>query len=241
MGAFVKAAELVKPVFTQGSFVCKAAPGLPFLLEEGMQVHVVPPVMRGPRQMRVVHLRPVGDAWRVELDPAPTSEQMDDYAGRYVLAWFDVAPTATGKSDYAGLEGFAVKDEREGYLGEVAEVLVGAAQDLLVVEGPRGQVLIPAVPELVADVDEAGRVVRTQVPNGLVELGADDGAAGAAAAGAVADDGAVGVRAACAGAGGALEGSAANADTAAGGAAGGAVVGAAHAEALGAENEVRPC
>ena len=58
---------------------------------------------------------------------------------------------------------------------------------------------------------------------------------------AAADDGAVGVRAAGAGAGGALEGSAANADAAAGGAAGGAVVGAASGEALGAENEVRPC
>jgi 16S rRNA processing protein RimM len=59
-------------------------------------------------------------------------------------------------------------DEKYGELGEVTEVMLGPVQDVLVVEGAYGEVLVPVVDAFVLSVSEDG-VISTRVPNGLVE------------------------------------------------------------------------
>ena len=56
-----------------------------------------------------------------------------------------------------------------GEIGEVVEIIPGPAQDLLRVEGSSGPVLIPLVDEIVVSVDVAGRAIRIDPPEGLIE------------------------------------------------------------------------
>ncbi len=61
-----------------------------------------------------------------------------------------------------------LRDGRE--IGTVREVLRQGTQSLLVVEGPSGQVLVPAVKEICIDFDLEARTVTLDPPEGLLEV-----------------------------------------------------------------------
>ncbi len=54
-------------------------------------------------------------------------------------------------------------------LGSVADVLSQGANDLYVVTGEKGEILIPAVKEMVKDIDIIGKTIRVDLPEGLIE------------------------------------------------------------------------
>lgn len=66
------------------------------------------------------------------------------------------------------LEGMRVTDRRCGDLGTVREMFTTAAHDVLVVQGPHGEVLIPLVDEMVVGVDQQERHIEVDLPEGLV-------------------------------------------------------------------------
>ncbi len=67
------------------------------------------------------------------------------------------------------LEGLAAVHARTGtLLGTVAHVQPGPAQDLLVIETPAGERLVPFVSQIVVEVDVEGRRVRIDPPEGLL-------------------------------------------------------------------------
>jgi 16S rRNA processing protein RimM len=67
------------------------------------------------------------------------------------------------------VEGLAVHTEDGEYLGIVEEVLFTGSNAVYVTQGPRGEVLIPVLEEVVLQVDvEAGRMV-VRLPPGLMD------------------------------------------------------------------------
>ena len=54
-------------------------------------------------------------------------------------------------------------------IGTVSRVVPGTAQDLLVIDTPAGERLVPLVKEIVAEVDTAGRRVVLDPPDGLLD------------------------------------------------------------------------
>ncbi|NLZ90970.1 MAG: 16S rRNA processing protein RimM, partial [Clostridiales bacterium] len=54
-------------------------------------------------------------------------------------------------------------------LGEVVEVLSPGAHDVYVVKGDKGEILIPAVREMVKEINIREKIIRVQLPEGLVE------------------------------------------------------------------------
>ncbi|MDO4791241.1 MAG: ribosome maturation factor RimM [Buchananella hordeovulneris] len=65
------------------------------------------------------------------------------------------------------LRGLRVEDTTGRELGTVKDLLPGAAQDLLVVKGSAGEVLVPFVAAIVPEVDLAGGRVVMDPPGGL--------------------------------------------------------------------------
>ena len=173
MSAFTRVAHIVKPKNLEGSVVAQSADGLPFLLFPGLQVHFVPPTLRGPRTAVVRAVREAReDSYEVDFEGVDSIDDAEAVAGCYCLA---------AKADIAGMAdvsqpqtllGFTVVDANRGELGEVAEVLTGAAQAVLVVEGGFGQVMIPVVDEFVTGLDEEERIIEVSVPEGLIGLNA---------------------------------------------------------------------
>ncbi len=73
------------------------------------------------------------------------------------------------------LKGLEVYDEARGYLGRISDVIVTGANDVYVVQGgPFGEVLIPAIKEVVLDVRLGEGRVEVRLIPGLIEEG-DEG------------------------------------------------------------------
>jgi 16S rRNA processing protein RimM len=93
-----------------------------------------------------------------------------DAAGRLRGAWLSIPvtearPLEQGEFWAHQLVGLAVVDHQGRDRGRVADVVPGAAHDLLAVEGPDGTTaLVPAVAALVTVELEAGRVLVEAVP-----------------------------------------------------------------------------
>ena len=64
--------------------------------------------------------------------------------------------------------GLAAWTEQGEYLGRVREVLNTGANDVYVIRGPKGDILLPAIDDVVREVDlETGRLA-VVLPEGLV-------------------------------------------------------------------------
>jgi len=80
----------------------------------------------------------------------------------------EVALRESGRDYWQDLQGVTVTDRRCGPLGVLEDIFTTAAHDIYVVQGPFGEVLIPAVDAFITEVDLAGKRMTVDLPEGLV-------------------------------------------------------------------------
>jgi 16S rRNA processing protein RimM len=90
-----------------------------------------------------------------EVDIEEESEDEDDFHVQQLL----------------GSQVITVSGEKVGILNDVINL---PGQDLLSVDGPHGEVLIPFVLEIVPGVDVKNKIITIDPPEGLLKLGAED-------------------------------------------------------------------
>lgn len=174
MRAWVDVATLVNTKNLNGGLVARAASGLPFLLSEGDQVALVPPVLDAPRNVRVaeVSLRAEDEAV-VFFEGVPDADTAEMLVGCHCLMRRNEVDLdfIEADADLPAWEGWQVFDEVAGYVGSVAAVEDRLYQPLLVVarEGA-GDVLVPLVEDFIVEIDEDARTIRLDCPRGLFEL-----------------------------------------------------------------------
>ena len=124
---------------------------------------------REPR--RITAARRQGDAVLVSLEGCESVEDASALVGRLVaLPEAEALPLAPGQFYPWQLAGCRVLTEDGREVGRVTGVERGGAQDRWVVAGEGREHLIPAVREIVLDVDLAARRVVIRPPEGLLEL-----------------------------------------------------------------------
>lgn len=171
MSAFARVAFIAKTRNLEGSVVATSADDLPFLLCEGMEVHFVPPSLRGPRNARVSSVRQIKeDSFEVSFEGVEGIDDAEKIVGCYCLAKSDSIPEIDPSEDPRILLGFSVQDRVLGYLGTVCEVMPNPAQSILVVDGARGEVMIPFVGEFIEGIDMEAEALEVRVPAGLIAL-----------------------------------------------------------------------
>ena len=79
-------------------------------------------------------------------------------------------PLADGAYYVHDLVGCVVETTSGERVGEVSRVDGGAGASVLSVRGPRGEVLVPLAADICIEVDIAGRKIRVNPPEGLLEL-----------------------------------------------------------------------
>ena len=126
----------------EGKVTARAADGLPLCLHEGLLCHVVPPSLYGPRDICIEHVEEAGGNLVLSFEGIDDIDAAEQLAGRFLLA--DVSDLDIDY-DSAWYMGYPVEDERYGLLGEVTELIETPANDVLVVEGRYGEVLVPVV------------------------------------------------------------------------------------------------
>ena len=81
----------------------------------------------------------------------------------------DAPPLPEGKIYQYQLIGFKVVDENENSLGTLAEILETGANDVYVVKDDAGkELLLPAIPSVILDLDAVRRLIRVHVLDGLI-------------------------------------------------------------------------
>ena len=79
---------------------------------------------------------------------------------------FSDLPDPIEHFDPVGLE---LVDEKRGSIGRVTDVIVTGANDVWVVEGPLGEILIPVIDDVIMDIDDDTGTVRVRLLPGLIE------------------------------------------------------------------------
>ena len=134
--------------------------GLPSLMREGLKVAVVPPQLKGSRWHTVEEATDDGRAGQlVSFADVTTIDGAQGLVGRYVLASREDLPDE--KLDVSELEvvGRQVTDEGLGLSGTIAEVMVGPANDVWVIDvAGEGELLLPVIDQVVGEVPEKGAI-----------------------------------------------------------------------------------
>jgi 16S rRNA processing protein RimM len=83
-----------------------------------------------------------------------------------------LSPLAEGEYYWHEIEGLSVVNARGEELGILSDVLATGADDVYVVKGDRGEILVPAVDQMVKKIDLKKGVMVVDLPPGLVEANA---------------------------------------------------------------------
>ena len=158
---------MVKTHGKRGEVVPVPVHGLPPLLSVGMTVAIVPPELKQSRWHEVTSVSTSNAGQLVGLSGVTDITTAETLVGKLVLARVEDLPEDYEMQDLDALIGKRVEYEVYGDLGTIVDIMVGSAQDVWVVDGPFGEVLIPAVDEFVLGYDAEGTIV-VRVPNGTV-------------------------------------------------------------------------
>ena len=123
-----------------------------------------------PRALKVRSVRDDRGRLLVRFAETPDRTAADSFRGAFLtIAGVAAAPLPEGSYYPWQLEGLDVVDEDGVRLGRLARVDRSAASDLWVVDADGHEVLVPAVPEFIRDVDLDARRVVVHVIPGLFE------------------------------------------------------------------------
>jgi 16S rRNA processing protein RimM len=80
-------------------------------------------------------------------------------------------PLPAGHYYHFQLQGLSVYDEEKGFLGELTEVLETGANDVYVVQSPDlGEILLPAIKDVILEVSLEENIMRVKLLPGLIDF-----------------------------------------------------------------------
>jgi len=119
--------------------------------------------------MTLVSARPHAKGMLIKFKGVETPEDVGQFRNQWVYVHAsDVPPLPEGQLYQHELFGFAVVDESDNLLGELAEILETGANDVYVVRDANGrEILLPAIPSVILEIDPARRLIRVHMLEGL--------------------------------------------------------------------------
>ena len=122
-----------------------------------------------PGFQRVLEARPQGRLWAVRIEGVSDRAAAEGWVGAEVWALREeLGEAGEGRYFWADLEGLPVVTLAGEEVGKVTGLVETGGVDVLVVNGPRGERLVPLAPYVEVD-REAGRIV-VDPPEGLLDL-----------------------------------------------------------------------
>jgi 16S rRNA processing protein RimM len=86
------------------------------------------------------------------------------------MAKEDLPERADDHYYWSDLDGLEVIDQQQGVLGRVVGMFATPAHDILEVDGPAGEVLIPAIEPFLVQLDRDKGQLHVNLPEGLVPV-----------------------------------------------------------------------
>lgn len=162
--ALVRIGKVVRAIGLKGHLGVAGSEGALGTLERVVLRHGA----AGQAERQVLEARPQGRLWAVRLDGVADRTAAEALVGAEVLAPREALGEAgEGRHYWGDLEGLPVVTVEGEALGTVTGLMETGAVDVLVVQGARGELLVPLAPYVEVD-RAAGRVV-VDPPEGLLE------------------------------------------------------------------------
>lgn len=163
---FIALGRVVKAHGLNGEVSVAPLTGPPFFLPVGLRVWLVPPPVSG-RETEILSVRQGPKGPLVKLAGIDTIEAAKALSGAEILAAeADVPDEALAEEEDA--TGARVRDVLHGDLGEVTETIVTGANDVWVVHGPHGEILVPVIDDVVLGYDEDEDTFEVRLLPGLM-------------------------------------------------------------------------
>ena len=119
---------------------------------------------------RVASVREVDNRWIVSFEGIGSREEAEGLQGWLIAVPEGQTPALPEGAFYVhDLIGREVLTEEGEYLGVISNVFPTGGNDVYVIEGPEGELLFPALKELVVDCPKDERVMRVKLLPGLLE------------------------------------------------------------------------
>jgi 16S rRNA processing protein RimM len=177
MANYCRLAQITRVKGLAGELVAAPLRALPLRVWENLRLWIVPPdhdLIRETRVCSVAEHGARGADLLLTLEGVTDRLTAQRLQGRFVLACVDdcgeaLDEVSNGGSGEAGSAvGLTVVDEERGLLGTIVEERRSTAQTLWVLDGPFGEVLVPAVEEFILSRD--AEAICVHLPHGLLEL-----------------------------------------------------------------------
>lgn len=119
---------------------------------------------------RISSVKVVQDRWIVSFEGIASREEAEGLQGWLIAVPEQQSPALPDGTFYVhDLIGREVLTEEGEYLGTVVNVFPTGGNDVFVIEGPEGELLFPALKELVVDCPREERILRVRLLPGLLE------------------------------------------------------------------------
>ncbi|HEY2980962.1 MAG TPA: ribosome maturation factor RimM [Anaerolineales bacterium] len=158
---------LRRPHGVQGEIIMDLHTDFPERLKAGRKLFVG----ESHRAMKVAGLRPHGDGRLVRFEGVDSPEEAGIFRNQWVfIKAADAAPLPEGQLYQHQLYGLNVVDDQGRELGQLTEIIETGANDVYVVTDSTGrEVLLPAIPAVILEIDAVQRVMRVHLLDGLLD------------------------------------------------------------------------
>lgn len=163
---FLAIGKIRRPHGVRGEMLMEIYTDFPERLQAGVILYLG--AERHPQRLRSV--RPRKDGVLIAFEGYHTPEQVGELRNQLAMVRADDRPPLPqGEYYHHQLIGLRVVDDTGRYLGKIGEVLATGANDVYVVQAEQGgEVLLPAIDEVILQIDLPGGEVRVHLLPGLL-------------------------------------------------------------------------
>jgi 16S rRNA processing protein RimM len=156
---------LRRPHGVQGEIFMDLHTDFPERMKSGRRLFVG----NGYQSMTLTNVRPHQSGLLVKFKGIETPEDAGLLRNQWVyIKAKDAQPLPEGQIYQHELFGFRVMDENDNPLGELVEIIETGANDVYVIKDDSGkEILLPAIPSVILDLDPTRRLMRVHLLEGL--------------------------------------------------------------------------
>jgi 16S rRNA processing protein RimM len=117
----------------------------------------------------VTRARPHQKYLILQVENIPDRSAAEHLRNQYIMiAQEDAVPLEEGEFYLYQAIGLAVYTDEGEHLGQISEIIETGANDVYIVHGPRGEVLLPAIDECVLEIDMDAKKMTVHLMDGLL-------------------------------------------------------------------------
>ncbi len=162
-------ARVVKTHGKLGEVVAVGAYDLSRVINEHVELCIVPPSLNGPRWFEVDSISGNEAGSLIHFKGIDTISSAEEFVGKTILIKEADLPKDFYLYDREHLIGATLEDEILGIIGTIEDMMITPSYDVWVIHSEEGDILIPAIADIVKGFNEKTGNLIVNIPAGISE------------------------------------------------------------------------